>query len=593
MRPALSWTLVTLTAALSASSLQAQTTTRVSLDSGGVQGNIESHDPSISADGRYVAFMSYATNLVAGDTNGQRDIFVRDRQSGTTERVSVDSSGVQANGFSELPALSADGRFVAFASSASNLVANDTNANIDVFLRDRLLGTTERISLDSNGVQGNGDAYQQIAISADGQLVAFASFASNLVSGDTNATVDVFLRDRALGTTTRISTEAGGGQGNSGSSGPALSADGRFVAFESAANNLVAGDTNNVVDIFVRDRQLGTLVRVSVDSNGLQGTLNSYGSALSADGHFAAFNSRAALVAGHTPGFYDIYVRDLQNSTTELASVTSAGAQTDGDSVLPSLSADGRYVAFRSSASNIVSADTNFRWDIFLRDRQNGTNERLSVSTAGFQTGADSDIPSISSDGRFIAFHSDGSDLVAGDTNNQMDIFLRDRGLPPPASFCFGDGSGVACPCGNSGTAGRGCQNSATTGGAILAAAGSNSLANDTLTLTSSGELPSVTSIFLQGDVAITGVSFGDGVRCAGGVLKRLYVHNATAGAVSAPIAGDLSIHARSAALGDILSAGSPRYYQTYYRDPVLAFCSSPSGNTWNISSGVTVIWTW
>ena len=248
-------------------------------------------------------------------------------------------------------------------------------------------------------------------------------------------------------------------------------------------------------------------------------------------------------------------------------------------------------MAFLSVATNLIAGDTNSSQDVFLRDRQLQATTRLSISTAGTQQTLNSDKASISIDGRYVAFRSDAAGLVAGDTNGWGDIFLRDRGLPPPASFCFGDGSGVACPCGNSGTAGRGCQNSATTGGALLTAAGQSSLANDTLSLTSNGELPSVTSIFLQGDVAITGVSFGDGVRCAGGVLKRLYVHNALAGVVSAPIAGDLSIHARSAALGDPLSAGAPRYYQTYYRDPAPAFCASPSGNTWNISSGVTVVW--
>ncbi|MBK7641435.1 MAG: hypothetical protein IPJ19_00050 [Planctomycetes bacterium] len=161
----------------------------------------------------------------------------------------------------------------------------------------------------------------------------------------------------------------------------------------------------------------------------------------------------------------------------------------------------------------------------------------------------------------------------------------------PPTPFCFGDGGAGACPCGNNGTSGRGCQNSASTGGAILAGTGTASLANDTLVLNSTGELPTALSILLQGSTAVAPIAFGDGLRCAGGTLKRLYVRNATGGAISLPQAGDPSISARSAALGDALTNGATRYYQTYYRDPQLGFCPTPQGNSWNISSGVFVVW--
>jgi hypothetical protein len=157
--------------------------------------------------------------------------------------------------------------------------------------------------------------------------------------------------------------------------------------------------------------------------------------------------------------------------------------------------------------------------------------------------------------------------------------------------FCFGDGSAGACPCGNNGASGRGCENSASTGGALLGGTGAASLANDTLVLNSSGELPTALSILLQGNSSIAAVAFGDGLRCTGGVLKRLYVRNASGGALSVPQSGDASISARSAALGDLLTAGATRHYQTYYRDPQLAFCPSPAGNSWNISSGLSVLW--
>jgi Tol biopolymer transport system component len=231
-------------------------TTRESVDSSGNQANNRSDQPSISADGRYVAFISFASNLVAGDTNGTNDLFVRDRQTGTTQRVSVDSSGNQAttpgpnNTFSA--AISADGRYVAFYSDATNLVEGDTNNRGDIFVRDRQAGTTERVSLSTSGTQGNHFS-DQPSISADGRYVAFESFASDLVARDTNDTKDAFVRDRQTGTTQRVSVDSSGNQANSSSERPRISADGNFVAFVSGATNLVAGDTNGSNDVFVRE----------------------------------------------------------------------------------------------------------------------------------------------------------------------------------------------------------------------------------------------------------------------------------------------------------------------------------------------------
>src|SRR5882672_1670938 len=316
-------------AALGVGSTHAQTTERVSLDSNGFQGNVNSQFPSIAGYGRYVAFHSDASNLVANDTNATRDIFVRDRQSGITQRVSVSSSGAQANARSDYPSISADGRFVAFESAASNLVAVDTNTSNDVFVRDRQNGTTERVSVSSTGVQSAPSAYSSFAsISADGRFVAFTSYAPNLVVGDTNATADVFVRDRQLGTTERVSVDSAGAQGTDGSYSPSISADGRWVAFYSFANNLVASDTNPNADIFVRDRV---------------------------------------------------------NGTTEIASVATNGTAADSYSHYPSISADGRIVAFHSNASNLVANDTNGLVDVFLRDRQLGTTERVSVDSNGAQ----------------------------------------------------------------------------------------------------------------------------------------------------------------------------------------------------------------
>ena len=204
-------------------------------------------------------FQTESTGLVPGDTNSETDVFVRDIQNGVTERVSVSSSEAQANGGSFNSSISADGRFVVFHSYASNLVAGDTNGESDVFIRDRLAGTTERITVDSSGSQANSYSYvtagEPNTVSPDGRFVVFISDASNLVDGDTNGEWDVFIRDRQLGLTERVSVSSAGAQTNAISFAGALSSDGRYVAFESTAANLVIGDLNNKDDIFVRDRQ--------------------------------------------------------------------------------------------------------------------------------------------------------------------------------------------------------------------------------------------------------------------------------------------------------------------------------------------------
>jgi Tol biopolymer transport system component len=237
-------------------------TTRVNLSTAGVQATSGTLDSSVSADGRYVVFEATAGNLVLDDTNGVADIFVRDRLLNITTRVSVNDLGWQANNASTSPRISGDGRYVAFISLANNLVGTDTNSTADVFVRDRLLGTTRRVSVATGGTQSNGSSGSP-AISADGRYVAFTSWANNLVSGDTNTRTDIFVHDRVLGATSRVSVNGAGAQGDADSDVPSLSGDGRYVAYASAATNLVSADTNGAIDIFVRDRTLGTTVRTS------------------------------------------------------------------------------------------------------------------------------------------------------------------------------------------------------------------------------------------------------------------------------------------------------------------------------------------
>ncbi|MCB9433503.1 MAG: PD40 domain-containing protein, partial [Ardenticatenaceae bacterium] len=391
----------------------------------------------MSSDGRYVAFDSFARTLVNGTSYDIIHIFVHDRQTGKTNRVSVDSSDNPGNDNSDAPSISGDGRFVAFDSLASNFVSGDTNGNHDVFVHDLQTRTTSRVSVHSSGSQGN-NASQAASISSNGRFVAFESYASNLVSGDSNSRPDIFVHDRQVGTTSRVSVDSSGSEGNDYSFAPSISSDGRFVAFQSRASNLVSGDSNGAYDIFVHDQQMGTTSRVSVDSNGSEANGESLNASISGDGRFVAFQSRASnLVSDDTNNAVDIFVHDLQTRTTSRVSVDSNGNQGNGPILIPSISSDGRFVTYQSSASNLVSGDSNFRSDIFVHDRQTGKTNRVSVDSSGSEGNGDSRIASISGDGHFIAFQSRASNLVSGDSNNASDIFVAEQAVTDPnAASC-------------------------------------------------------------------------------------------------------------------------------------------------------------
>jgi Tol biopolymer transport system component len=420
-------TAVTAAAPTAGAGSGAVATTRVPVDRSGQQANGRSSRAAVSADGRFVAFESLASNLVPGDTNHRRDVFVRDRVAQVTRRVSVGPGGQQANGGSlGVPAISADGRFVAFASFASNLVPGDTNVSTDVFVRDRVAQVTRRVSVGPGGQQSDsfgGDP----AISAHGRFVAFISNASNLVAGDTNDAADLFVRDRVAQVTRRVSVGPGGQQANDGSLDPSISARGRFVAFASLASNLVPGDTNRL-EVFVRDRKLQVTRRVSVGPGGQQANGLSFEPTISADGRFVAFQSIASnLVAGDTNNNFDVFVRDRVAQLTRRVSVGPGGQQASGGSAEPAISAHGRFVAFRSNASNLVAGDTNGVDDVFVRDRGGQLTARVSVGPGGQQANRVSYLPAISAHGRFVAFQSAATNLVAGDTNDSLDVFVRDR----------------------------------------------------------------------------------------------------------------------------------------------------------------------
>jgi len=416
-------------------------TERISVNSTGCQANGLTDRPSISADGRYVAFEgANASNLVPGDTNNVADVFVHDRETGVTSRVSVGVEQIQSNNGNAFAAISADGRYVAFQSIATNLITGDTNGQIDVFVHECHTGVTSRVSVRSGGAQvsiGGGAP----AISGDGRYVAFMSPAPDLVVGDNNGTWDVFVHDRQTSVTTRVSVSSSGTQGNGPSTSPAISSNSRYVAFFSAASDLVPNDTNGTSDVFVHDRQTGITTCVSINSNGAQGNNSSgmlgsdHDSYISGDGRYVTFSSAASnLVADDVNGVIDVFVHDRQTGATTRVSANNAGIQANGDSFFPTISADGLHVAFGSFASNLVADDNNGVADVFVHDRQTGTTSRVSVSSTRVQGNNHSsqgdggfEAPVISSDGRYVAFASAASNLVPGDSNGWWDVFVHDR----------------------------------------------------------------------------------------------------------------------------------------------------------------------
>ena len=431
LRPVLGLVLIPLMTGALPAAAQPGITERVSVASSGAEADSVSDMPAISADGRFVAFVSLASNLVPDDTNDLTDVFVHDRRTGTTERVSVSSLGLQGDGNSGLvgaagyPAISADGRFVAFPSDATNLVLGDTNNTTDVFVHDRRTGTTERVSVSTSG--GESDGFSEgPAISADGRFVAFHSNASDLVLGDDSFTDDIFVRDRLLGTTEIVSVNNAGAKGNGSSIRPDISANGRFVVFSSSADNLVPGP-QSFHQVFLRDRARGRTERVSQNAAGHEGDGTSDLPVVSENGRFVAFQTNAANLIGDGSHESHILVRDRQTGRFERASANSAGNAADLLSEQPDITPDGRFVTFFSLATNLVPGDTNNRRDIFVRDRRTGKVVRVSVSTDGEEGNSESTWPKISDDGLVTAFQSNAFNLVPDDTNFSGDIFVNDR----------------------------------------------------------------------------------------------------------------------------------------------------------------------
>ena len=389
---------------------------------------------SLSYGGRYVAFPG-SDGLADGDRNGVPDVLVRDRKAGTTSLVSVGSAGAQGNAVSGDCRMSRDARRVAFWSRATNLVPNATSGVGQIYLRDRAAGTTVLVSAGPHGEPAD-DETGTPAISGSGRYVAFGTRAGNLVPGGGGGGYQLYVRDTATGTTTLESVTPAGKPGDGDSFDAAITPDGRWLAFASEADDLVAGDTNGARDVFLRDRQAGRTVMVSVGTGGRAGNADSDASAgwvgLSDDGGLVAFESYASdLVPGDTNGLDDVFVRDVRAGTTERVSLAPGGGQADGGSWGPSLSADGRHVAFSSNATDLVPGDTNGRTDVFVRDLTTGATVRASVSNAGREVRRGGQDATIAADGRSVLFTSFAPNLVPGDTNGRADIFVR-RLFPAP-----------------------------------------------------------------------------------------------------------------------------------------------------------------
>jgi Tol biopolymer transport system component len=341
-------------------------TTLISVYANGTQSDGNAQNPSISSDGRYIAFDS-SDDFTSQTTTFYNDVFVIDRLTRQSKLASVSSSGTIANGSSTMPQISGDGRYVVYHSGASNLVSGDNNQRFDIFVHDLQTGETTRVSINTAGVQGNGDSYNPV-ISNDGNKIAFHSSASNLQVGDTNNTDDVFVRDRQAGQTVQASAASNGDLANTWSAYPAISDNGRFVAFRSYASNLVPDDTNNTYDVFVRDLETNQTQRVTVAYDGTQEAINSGidPNALSADGRFVVFEAYSRLTADDTNNFSDIFVRDLKTGQIALVSKAYNGASANHHSFRAAISADGQYITFLSNAWNLVPGDTNQYDDIFV-----------------------------------------------------------------------------------------------------------------------------------------------------------------------------------------------------------------------------------
>ena len=401
----------------------------VSAAPSGAAGAGTSSSMQVSANGRYVAFLSSAADLVPGDTNKVSDVFVRDLRTHRTSRVSVASDGAQSDATSGSLGISGDGRRIAFVSSAGNLAPGGRGG---IFVHDRRTGDTRRVSPADEPDDGSAGSFSYGPVmSAGGRYVAFVSNAAVLTPGVPRPGQQSYVHDLRTGTTERVSRTVDGGLPSAQSRPTSLSADGRHVALESRAADLVPGDTNDDDDIFVHDRRTGRNERVSVADDGAEipaHRLHLGGGDLSADGRYAVFETASGTaVPGDTNNRTDVFVRDRVRRTTERVSLGVGGVQPTHHMSLSRISGNGRYVSFYGYSANLVPGDTNRTGDVFLRDRFRGTTERVSLGVDGAQGNANSAASALDRTGRTVAFGTLADNLTPEDTNDDPDVFARLR----------------------------------------------------------------------------------------------------------------------------------------------------------------------
>lgn len=389
----------------------------------------------LSGDGRYIVFTSERSDLVLNDTNGRPDVFVYDRITCETTLVSVSSNGVQGNDLSHVPSITPDGRYIVFVSYATNLVANDTNNRPDIFIRDRKTGQTTLESISSDGKQGNRDSWGG-KISNDGRYIAFISDAI-LSQGETNSGWNVYVRDRQTKQTICASASYDGTTSNGfGFADATISRNGRYAAYYSFAYNLVLNDTNNTNDVFVHDIQTRKTKRVSVSSGGVQGNGQSLYPAFYGDGRYVLFISEATnLVPGDTNGVRDLFMHDQVTGKTTRINLGSGGTQLNHGIDNFDVTPDGRWIAFSSWASNVVADDTNDAPDVFVHDRWTAKTIRVSLYPDGSQIiWASSDLLALSDDGRYVGFTSSAA-IFPDDNNQAWDGFIVSTVPPDPLTI--------------------------------------------------------------------------------------------------------------------------------------------------------------
>lgn len=409
----------------------------------GEQGNSKSQMPRISPSGRFVTFASVSGFGLA--IGGRSHIFVRDLRDESLTWVSKPPTDLAENGDCFNPVISADGRFVAFMSWASNLHVLDTNGTADVYCHDRQSGKTYLVSATPTG-SGGDDISNDPEITADGRFVVFTSQASDLVAGDTNNTIDVFRHDLLLGVTDLVTVDAGGNQASTYSSFGAISDDGRYVAFQSRADNLTVPEGDTAEDIFVKDMLTGTVELISVRHDGTPTNAECASPSISADGTRVAFlTSDIQMVPGHPGAHRDVYVFDRTTGVLVCASLTASNGNANGPVISGRLSRDGGHVAFSNAANLIVPFDTNNIADVFVRDLAVGTTKICSVSTPWPTVPLGGDAPDVSLGGVFVVFTSNSPQLVVGDTNSTGDVFVRDQTPWLPYSYCRAKLNSLGC----------------------------------------------------------------------------------------------------------------------------------------------------